>query len=133
MQEVITECGGTLTWNKNGTLNMSGLDRVGGDINKLVANAQNAGLDANYYGHTNVSLSKIDKGLQEGKVYCVWSTTESDPKATLHSPNGAGMHWTTILGRTSSGNYIVACNGGRGMEISPSQMPKYFVSYAEIG
>lgn len=133
VQEVITECGGTLTWNKNGTLNMSGLDRVGGDINKLVANAQNAGLDANYYGHTNVSLSKIDKGLQEGKVYCVWSTTESDPKATLHSPNGAGMHWTTILGRTSSGNYIVACNGGRGMEISPSQMPKYFVSYAEIG
>lgn len=133
VQEVINESGGTLKWNSNGTLKMSGLGTVGGDVNKLLNNASNAGLDASYHGGANVSLSKIDEGLKQGKVYCVWSKNESDPKGVLHNPNSAGMHWTTIIGRTSSGNYIVACNGSRGMEIPPSQMPKYFVSYAEIG
>lgn len=132
LQDVIKECGGKLTWD-NGTLSMSGLGTVGGDGNKLNNVLSDAGLDGSYHGKTKVSLSAIDKGLQEGKVYCVWSTSASDPNAVLHSASGAGMHWTTIIGRTSSGNYIVACNGGRGMEISPSQMPKYFESYAEIG
>lgn len=133
LQEVIKESGGTLKWNSNGTLTMSGLGTVGGDGTKLNNVLSDAGLSGSYHGKTKVSLSAIDKGLQEGKVYCVWSTSASDPNAVLHSASGAGMHWTTIIGRTSSGNYIVACNGGRGMEISPSQMPKYFESYAEIG
>lgn len=132
VQETIEECGGTLKWNSDGTLRMSGLGTVGGSVDKLNANAQNTGLSGSYSAKSNISLSKIDEGLKEGKVYCVWSTSASDPKGTLHSPNGAGMHWTAIIGRTSSGNYIVACNGDRGMEISPSQMPKYFESCAEI-
>ena len=131
VQDLISASGGSLKWNGN-KLSMGGMNSVGGNTNTASAGAADVGLTGVHHAGTTVSLNAINQGLKEGKVYCVWSTNQTDPSYTLHYSGGAGMHWTAIVGRTESGNYIVLGNTSGQYEISPSDMPKSFASYAEI-
>lgn len=119
IENMITDLGGTVTVDSSGVFRVSNspLTNIGGDLSKL-----NKILSSSGCGKTATSVSSIDESkLRNGTMYVIYATKANGSSTKLYSTGGQGMHWTAVVGVSSSGKYIVLGNGSRGTEIDASE------------
>lgn len=118
IENLLTDLGGTVSYDASGVfiVTNSPISDLDGSIDLL-----NKILSKSGCGKTAKVVSSIDESkLANGAMYLIYATKKAGSSTNLYSVNGAGSHWTAVVGITKEGKYIVLGNGDRSVELDSS-------------